>query len=137
MAYAKDVNCPKCGLPEESKGESYDFIDEAIWSMNGHLTKYNRFTPDSWSNSTHCDYLQGLIFDAYDYCRNNPGADKTKFCESVMIDGDGKEFTNPKYFNDLFSVIDSHLKRNPIKERGIISRKLVDFREYLLRKILP
>jgi len=137
MAYAKGVRCPKCNLPEESNGESYDFVDEVICSMAGHLTKYDRFTPDSWSNSTYCDYMQGLIFSAYDYCRNNSGENKTKYCESVMVDGDGKEFTNTQYFIDLFSLIDSHLKRNPIKELGIISRKLVDFREYLLRKIMP
>lgn len=72
IAYEKDLKCPRCDTPEESKGESYTFIENLIRSMKVHKKEFGTYKPPAWAKTTYTDYVQGIVYKSFDFAEANP-----------------------------------------------------------------
>ena len=133
MAYAKGVECPKCNSPEELNGESYDFVRITVGCMFFHKNKYKQFTPYGWYEGSYSESLQWVVFRAFDYAKKNPNLGWNNFIDQKMIDGEGNEFINKKYFTVLFTAIEKELslklkerKSREVEENNVMIEKNVD-----------
>lgn len=139
MPYIKALECPKCGVKEDSETElkGHNFIDDQIWSMLYHIDRYKRFTPGAWFKGCYCDWLQILIYTTFDHVYNNPESsleNKSKRIE--MYDGEGNVYSNDKYIYNLFTAIDEKLKVR-LKEKKIHDKKLkTRIIKFLYRKLM-
>lgn len=119
MAYSKGVECPKCNKPEESGGETYDFVGITAWSMSFNKKKYKRYTPDAWYSGSYGEAVQGSIFRAFDYAKQNPNMSWGERVKGITLeDGDGNKFTNERYLVDLLTAVEKEFNLTP-KERKI------------------
>ena len=66
IPYDTDVPCPRCGLVE---AERFDYIPQAVASMEFNMRSYGRYTPGAWwvgSLGDHLLHLLFCVFDAYE-----------------------------------------------------------------------
>ena len=118
MAYAKGVECPKCNRPEESNGESFDFVGITVGCMAYHKKLYKQFTPYGWYEGSYSESLQYVVFRAFDYAKKYPKLGWNNFIDQKMLDGEGNEFTSKKHITELFTAIEKELNLTP-KERKL------------------
>ena len=119
IAYSKGMECPKCKQPEESQGECYDFVGIQVNTMLNHKDEYGRFFPYGWYSGSYSEYVQGIIFRAFDCIEQNPEVGWEGFLKQKMIDGDGNEFINEEYIRDLFIAVNEELHSLTPEERRL------------------
>lgn len=62
IPYDQDVVCPKCGLREE---ERFDFVTEAVKSLNYNLTHGGNYAPKAWATTSHADHFMAALFGIF------------------------------------------------------------------------
>ena len=76
IPYNEDVLCPKCGT---KNNETYDYISEAVASLQFNLHSYGKYTPLAWFSGSLCDHILLLLFPIFDNYNKDSG--KQSFSE--------------------------------------------------------
>jgi hypothetical protein len=122
IAYKKDLPCPYCSVPEESCGESYDFINEIAHSMRAHKQQYGYYHPGAWYTSTYADYIQGRVFVAFDVIEEKEDIKLSDFIELLNGDKSGASREEGRYIADILVLVDDAYKNLPNYKESLISK---------------
>lgn len=130
IAYDKDLECPNCGLPEQSDGEAYSFIDGLISSMKAHKRQFGTYKPPVWSKTSYTDYIQGIVYKSFDFAEAEPDKGIEYMLETFRaIDPNNQDGENKHIRKILAQVALRHNELKDLKPEG-------NWRQFL-RNILP
>lgn len=116
IAYKKGIECIRCGKPEESSGEGYEFISGQTMALIYNMNRFGRYVPDAWYTGSNSDQLQNYIFYIFEDLRKNPKLDleaelKNKEIIEQGENGEEYHYTDKSYYYDLVVAIKGELEK--------------------------